>query len=293
MAVDGTNLVHRYYHALESTQLRNSDGVALWAVHGVLGGIAKYLEATQASSLVVGFDMAGGCSSRKALAPSYKQGRAQTPDELRSQLAASRELLELCGIVILEVHDWEADDVLASCVARVEEADNQAVIVSSDKDAHQLVSERVVVYKPEGTFVDDAALVAKYKISGKRWVEYAALIGEGADNLAGVNGIGPARAAKIINHFDDVETAIAQPDALRGVVGDKVTESLLDGVEVFRRNRQVGTLRRDLELDLSKVKLTHLDPEWIRLCALGAELGQAGARLAGAVERTRRANETR
>jgi len=288
LGLDGTNLLHRSFYALESTQMTDKDGRAIWAVHGLVNLIAKYIDELQPSSLMVAFDLPGGCPSRKALAPSYKQGRSAPAPELVDQLALVHVILEAAGVACGSVPDWEADDVLATLAQMAIDNQARAVVVSSDKDAHQLVGPTCAVYKPEGKLVTDVELQAKYAVTGSRWVEYAALLGEGADNLTGVLGVGPKRAAALIGAFGDIEDAISDPVATAGVVGAKVRDQLLAGVETFRRNRQVGTLRRDLVLDVSGVKLRDLDTERIRATMEEIGLRAAGSKLAGAVSRAQR-----
>jgi len=288
MAVDGTNLLHRSYHAMESTQMRDSNQQARWAIHGFVNLLAKHLDEVQPSSLIVAFDLRGGCPSRKLLAPSYKEGRNATPPELTEQLILLPQVLADFGVALGSVQDWEADDVLATAAQAAMNSGAEAVIVSSDKDAHQLIGGGVRVYKPEGIVMDEAALMAKYGIAGHRWVEYAAMIGEGADNLDGVMGIGPKRASALIAHFSDIEEAIANPQIASSIVGAKVADALVAGAGVFRRNRQVGTLRRDLDVDFSSVKLSGIDPEQIREVGLKYEIPAASTRLAGAVARRMR-----
>jgi DNA polymerase-1 len=259
MAVDGTNMVHRAYHAMENTQMRDEQGNPMWAVHGLVSMLSNFARAIQPSSMVVAFDAIGGCPSRKLLAPEYKGGRSQTPPDLLYQLPKCLEILRAMGVACVEVPDWEADDVLATIATVVAAAGSSSVIVSSDKDAHQLIDEHCSVYKPEGKFVTDVELFAKYGVAGHRWVEYAALVGEGADNLPGVIGIGPKRASALIANFADVEEAISDPTRAGTVVSAKIAAALVDGASTFRTNRLVGTLRRDLDLDLSRVRLHHID----------------------------------
>lgn len=282
---DGTNLLHRSFHALRETDMRAKDNSPRWAVHGVLGQVAKYLDATSPSSLLMAFDVRGGCPYRKELAPSYKQGRAETPEGLNDQLELAQTVLIEMGIAVGRVDNWEADDIMASGASSAVAAGAQCVLVSSDKDAHQMISDRVSVYKPEGILFDEEALMKKYSLSGARWVEFAALVGEGADNLTGVGGIGPKRALALIQAFGDIEEAISAPEDTARVVGKKIALALSEEAEVFRRNRLVGTLRRDLELDLTSVKISLLDTERIREVAGSYELFSAGARLATAVAR--------
>jgi DNA polymerase-1 len=288
LALDGTNLLHRSYHALENTQLRTEAGAARWAVHGLVSNIAKYVDVLEPTSLLVAFDVKGGCPSRRELAPMYKEGRASTPPELTEQLLLAAQVLAEMGVASLGIADWEADDILASAAQMATSSGANAIIVSSDKDVHQLVDDRVRVYKPEGYFVGTPELVAKYGITGGRWIEYAAMVGEGADNLAGVVGVGPKRAAALIGVFSDIEDAIGNESEAARVVGAKVAASLVAGADVFRRNRQVGTLRRDLTLDVARVKLAGLDPQCVAEVARRHGIPAAGTKLAGAVGRFQR-----
>lgn len=273
-------MAHRAFHAMSGTDMRRRDGSAVWALHGFVNLVAKFVDALGPTSLLLAFDSPGGCPSRKALAPDYKAGRSKAPDELHEQLAALPDLMRACGLAVCEIPDWEADDILASAVTLAGSHGANSVVVSSDKDCHQLVDGLCSVYKPEGILYDDAGLMAKWGVPGNRWVEYAALCGEGADNLEGVSGVGPKRAAALISAFSDIEDAIADPARAETIVGKSTAHKLVDGVEMFRRNRLVGTLRRDLEIDISSVKLNRLDTAVIQDALEQAELPAAGARLA-------------
>ena len=279
LALDGTNLVHRSYHALLNTDMR-AEGEPVWAVHGVINALAKYVDIHQPTSIVVAFDAPGGCPSRKLLAPTYKEGRSETPAELRLQLGVVQDVLVSMGVACIDYPDWEADDVLATLAERAGTAGARAVVVTSDKDAHQLVAHGISVYKPEGIDVDDAYLLQKYGIPGHRWVEYAALLGEGADNLSGVLGVGPKRAATLLGGLDDIEDGLADPARVDALVGAKVAAQLVAGTDVFRRNRRVGTLRRDLELDLSTIRVGGIDIDTVRAAGAAFGVPRAAGRLA-------------
>jgi DNA polymerase-1 len=283
LVLDGTNLVHRAYHAMAGTDMRSSSGEPLWALHGLVNLTVKFLNTAQPTSLLVAFDAPGGCPWRRSLVPEYKAGRAKSDPALSAQLAAAPDVLAAAGIAVCQVPDWEADDIIASAVAAASTAGAASVAVSSDKDLHQLVDDRCVVYKPEGNWVDTNALRDKYGVDGSRWVEFAALCGESSDNLTGVAGVGPKRAAAIIAAFDDVEDALADADAAADALGTTVAVKLAAGADMFRRNRTVATLRRDLDIDVSSVKLSRIDPQAARDALTAVELPAAGARLADAL----------
>lgn len=285
LALDATNLLHRAYYALEQTQMRNRSGAPVWALHGFVSSLAKYLEPTNPTSLLAAFDLKGGCPSRRALAPSYKQGRSPTPVELTDQLLILPEILAAFGVTVATTPDWEADDLLASAAASASASGARAVILSSDKDAHQVISDRVVVYKPEGVFADESYIVNKYQIAPSRWIEYAALVGEGADNLPGVSGIGPKRASTILGAFADVEDAISDPASLSRVTSPKIATALVEGADTFRTNRLVGTLRTDLTFDTTRLRLSNLDPAVIIGAGEHYEIPAAARRLVEALQR--------
>lgn len=285
LAVDGTNLAHRAHHALSNTRLRNNSGADAWVIHGVVGMLARAIETVSATSMLFALDSPGGCPQRRQWAPDYKAGRAPQDPELVRQLQAIGDQLTSAGIAVATADGWEADDIIASVATTAEGRGASVAILSSDKDLHQVIGEQCVVLKPEGHIVDEKALMAKYGVGGSRWVEYAALIGERADNLPGVSGIGPKRAAGLIAAVDDVEDAIARPQLAAQAVGKGPAKSLVAGAGIFRRNRQVGTLRRDLPVDISGLRLDRLD-----LGQTSEVLGQVGtpqsaAKLARAIRR--------
>jgi DNA polymerase-1 len=244
LVVDGTNLLHRCHHAMESSDLRNADGDPMWAINGLLGYSAKLLRTWRPRRAVIGFDL-DGCPTRKTLAPDYKAGRKPTAPALATQLAAAPDIIRAFGFSVGSVSGWEADDICATVATK---ARGTVAVVTADKDAHQLICDRVIVVKPEGTIYRDTNLIAKYGVPGRRWVEYAALVGEASDNLHGVDGIGPKRAADLINAYDDIEDALNNPADVTERLGRVVGEALPRGADAFRRNRQVATLRTDLTL---------------------------------------------
>ncbi len=282
LAIDGTNLLYRTYHALAGTD-RADERYPHWVLDGLLATLGKQVALHRPSSLVVALDGSGGCPWRLEHAPEYKAGRASTPEYLVSELRAAGDILGQLGIAWRTGGEWEADDVLATLATRASEMGARAVVVTSDKDAHQLVGEAVMVYKPEGIIVTDEMLSTKYGVTGARWVEYAALIGEQSDNLPGVVGIGPKRAAQIVNAFADVDEAFAGDGRASAVLGERIAGMLAAGEGAYRRNRLVATLRRDLDIDLGSLRINAGSAARVRETAgaLGVERG--GRSLANAL----------
>lgn len=287
LAIDGTNLLYRAYFALAETGRGLTSGEENWVVGSFVDSVARLIQTHQPTSVIIALDGEGGCPSRRVLAPLYKDGRADTPEVLREQLNKAAEIFSALGIASRMVPLWEADDVLATLAEMTNAKGVRSVIVTSDKDAHQLVGGTVSVYKPEGTLVSNESLQAKYGVTGNRWVEFAAMVGEKSDNLVGVMGVGPKKAAEIISAFSDVEEALSDRELAEARLGLRLSGLLYDGVEAFRRNRQVGTLRRDLEIPLNDIQLARLDPAAIIEAGERYGMARAGRNLARVVE-TRR-----
>jgi DNA polymerase-1 len=277
LGLDGTNLAHRVFHAGATTTSA--------VLHGFTAMVGRLVAEQRPTHLLVALDPPGGCAFRRTLAPEYKAGRPDTDPQLRAALDELPVVLTALGLSAPRVDGWEADDVLASLASAP--GIDRTVLVSSDKDLHQLISATVTVRKPEGATLDPQTLVARYGVTSDRWVEFAALVGEGADNLAGVPGIGPKRAAALLAATVDLE------EALSGVVDTVAVppaalRRLADHAELVRRNRQVGTLRRDLPLDLGSAQLTHLDPRAFHAAAVSVGLESACGQLTAFLARLRR-----
>jgi DNA polymerase-1 len=283
LAIDGTNLLYRAYHALAETDRGLASGEPNWVVGSFVDTVARLAQTHRPTSIIIALDGEGGCPSRKVLAPEYKAGRATTPEVLTGQLRAATEIFSDLGIASRMVPEWEADDVLATLATLTNARGARCVIVTSDKDAHQLVGGTVSVYKPEGVLVSNESLLAKYGVDGTRWVEFAAMCGEKSDNLPGVMGVGPKKAAQIISSFADVEDALANNELSSERLGARLSGMLVGGADAFRRNRQVGTLRRDLEISLDGIQLARLNPEDIELAGEKWSIARAGRNLARVV----------
>jgi DNA polymerase I len=284
LAIDGTNLLYRTYHAQVDTPRAQGEH---WVVGGFVETVSRLLLLHRPTSVVVALDGDGGCPFRKVLVPTYKAGRAETPDVLREALREAGEVLSALCVPWREETEWEADDVLATLATRADERGAKAVVVTSDKDAHQLVGGTISVYKPEGTFVSDEYLVTKYGVTGSRWIEFAALVGEKSDNLPGATGIGPKRAALVIAACGDVEELLLDPQLAQSRLGDRLAGMLREGGETFLLNRKVATLRRDLEVSLSELHVGRMDPELIRSGAASLGIDRVGRNLAAAVSQVR------
>jgi 5'-3' exonuclease len=280
LVLDGTNLLYRSFHALAGSGLSHA-GRPVWAVHGLLLQIAKAVEFSSPTHLVVAFDTPGGCPTRREIDPGYKATRKSPAEELTSQLTWAPMVLRQLGMLVSEVPGWEADDIIASYVTAAEHRGIDSLIVTSDRDAYQLLSAKVSLRTPDEKFIDLASLRQGHGVDPAGYALLAALRGEPSDNLPGITGVGPKTALKIVENFASLDELESADDARLGaLVGPKTLAAIRRDLHLARRTFEVARLRRDLPTDLDAARLSSLDPT--RVAPLLEELGlpAAGRRLA-------------
>ena len=287
LALDGTNLLYRSFHALSDTGLTHA-GRPVWAVHGLLLQIAKMIEATRPSHLLVAFDTRHGCAWRRELDPGYKATRTAPVPDLAQQLSWAPSALRQAGLLVCDDPAHEADDILASAVTMAEARGVSSVVVTSDRDAYQLLSPLVTVRTPENKVVTVESLLVSHGVSPQGYALLAALRGEPSDNLPGVQGVGDKLAARLVQTFgslDALETA--SDEDLRKVLGPKGILALRRDLHLARRSAGVATLRRDLPLPLETSTVAALDPSLVERALAECGLQTAGRRLAAALRPVR------
>jgi DNA polymerase-1 len=218
LLLDGHSLAYRAFFALPDS-LRTSTGELTNAVHGFISMLLRLLVERSPVAVAVTFDV-GEDEERTAAYEDYKAGRDEMPDELFSQIDRLHEVLPVLGIAVVEVPGVEADDVLAT-LATAGVADGYRVeIVTGDRDAMQLVDDDItVLYTLKGISevgtMTPAAVHERFGVAPARYVEFAALRGDGSDNLPGVPGVGPKTAANLLNEFGSIEGIYANIAAIK------------------------------------------------------------------------------
>nr|QZD57705.1 DNA polymerase I [Glycomyces sp. TRM65418] len=242
-------MAFRAFFALPAEKFATDDGQVTNAVYGFASMLINLLKAEEPTHVAVAFDVSRR-SFRTDEYPAYKDGRGETPEDFKSQIPIIQELLDAFGIKWLTKQNFEADDIIATLAARSEAAGLSTLISSGDRDAIQLVNEAVTLLYPVKGVTELArytpeAVEAKYGVTPDRYRDLAALVGEKADNLPGVPGVGPKTAAKWIVKYGSLDGLVAKVDEITGKAG----QSLRDHLDDVLRNHRVNCLVRDLELD--------------------------------------------
>lgn len=199
-----------------------------------------------------------GRSFRKEISPSYKANRPEREEALQHQIRLACEALRLDGFPVWSVHELEADDVIASGVARVLGMDDvSALVVSSDKDLLQLVGPRVrAMSAATGQVFDESAVLAKFGVAPSQMRDYLTLVGDSSDNVRGANGIGPKTAAKLLIDHNTIDGVYAALD--RGELAAGVAKSLTEFRARMPETQKLIALRTDAALpfeDLMKERV--------------------------------------
>ncbi len=256
LLIDGFNLAYRCFHALP--ELTSSTGVPTGALHGWCKSLWKLIDLEKPDSTLVFFDL-GESEARVALHAAYKAQRKPMPDPLRQQIDPIKALTRAMGLAGIEVAGVESDDLLASEAVALAKAGHDVVIVSSDKDFAQIVGEKIKIMLPPPSanpklgwrLLDAAGVQEKFGVPPAQIADYLALVGDTADNIPGIDGVGPKTASKWLADFGGSVEAVIQNAA--NLKPDRFLEKVAAEADRLRLNLKLTTL----DLALPPVK-----PEW-------------------------------
>lgn len=251
LVVDGHSLAFRAFYALPVESFTTSTGQPTNAVWGFATMLADVIAKEKPTHMGVAFDVKGG-TFRNKLMPDYKGTREAAPEDLLSQLPLIEKLLEGLGITYIIKPGYEGDDIIGTLATMGEDANFDTLVLSGDRDAFQLVDDRITVLYPGHHFknlkhMTPQAIVDKYKVTPEQYPDLAAMRGEGADNIPGVPGVGDGFAAKWINTYGSLENILDHA----GEIGGKKGQALAECRDQVRLNRKVNALVRDLDLGVT------------------------------------------
>lgn len=290
VAVDGNSLAHRAYFAYAQADLRDASGEPVGLLYGfaaLLAGVITQVRERwgEATHIVVGLDDPTR-STRKEAWPAYKATRAVKEPALRAQLDRLAALCADLGLAVACPPGGEADDVLAAAARLGRSGAARVVLATSDRDALGQAHGGVEVLllgngQSQWAWIDDAAVEARYGVSAARYGEYAALRGDSSDNLPGVAGVGPKRAAQLVAGCAHVRTLL---DGAPCGLGARVDQALAQGRAEVERNLSLMAPDESVSVVLDD---TALDASGLDVSAL-AEVGRRW-QIGGAVARLARA----
>ncbi|MCX6945028.1 MAG: 5'-3' exonuclease [Opitutales bacterium] len=282
LLVDGFNLAYRCFYAVP--ELTRADGFPTGALHGWVKSLWRLADQEKPVATLVFFDL-GGSQDRLALHAEYKAQRAEMPEPLRQQIAPIKAFTRAMGLVGIEQEGIESDDLLASQAVALAREGHEVLIVSADKDFAQVVDEHIKLLLPPPTanpklgwrVLDAAGVTEKFGVPPAQIADYLALVGDTADNIPGLMGVGPKTAAKWLAEFGGLEGVIAHAEALKP---ERFQAAVRTDADRLRMNLKLTTLN----LGLPTVAAT---PTQVQAGELYRLLGEMEMRSALAEARTR------
>lgn len=249
--VDGNNLLFRSYYATAYTGniMRNKEGFPTNGVYGFVNMINKIISDEKPEYMMVAFDI--GKTFRHEKYERYKDGRRETPDDLKVQFPVAKKILTAMGIKYLECAGYEADDIIGTISMWCEkDPEYEALIVSSDKDLLQLISDETVVKllkTKDYIWMDKKTFNDTYGFDPIHMIDLKALMGDASDNIPGVKGIGEKGAIKLVSEYKTIDNIYENIDKIKGAMQIK----LIDGKEDAYYSKDLVTIYREVPLDIT------------------------------------------
>ncbi|MDP9845019.1 DNA polymerase I [Streptosporangium lutulentum] len=249
LLLDGHSLAYRAFYALPEENFSTTTGQTTNAVYGFTSMLVNVLRDERPTHVAVCFDRSEPTFRHEEYSD-YKANRSASPDSFRSQMSLIHEVLDALRVPHLSLAGYEADDLIATLATRAAGQDMNVLIVTGDRDALQLVDDRVTVLMTRVgisnmTRFTPEAVVEKYELTPAQYPDFAAIRGDSSDNLKNIPGVGEKTAAKWIREFGSLEELVNRVDEVKGKVGDK----LRDHLDQVLMNRRLTQLIRDVPLE--------------------------------------------
>ena len=264
--IDGSSYLYRAYHALPP--LESSKGQPTGAIRGVVSMIKRILEDHPESPVAAVFD-AKGKTFRNDMYKDYKANRPPMPEDLVAQIEPLHEIIKLLGIKLIVKTGVEADDVIGTLAEEANKLNLNAVISTGDKDMTQLVNKRVkVVNTMSGELLDENGVENKFGVGPNLIIDYLALIGDTSDNVPGVDKVGPKTAVKWLKEYENLDGIVKNAESIKGKVGENLRSSL----DQLQLSKELVTIKKDVDLELSVLDLKVDEPNQEKLNEIFKEL---------------------
>ena len=260
--IDGNSLMHRAFHAIRQP-MSAPDGRSTNALFGFFNMFIKLVGTFEPDGVICAFDK-GKPRVRMEMLPQYKAQRPPMDPALHEQFPMVKELLGALDVPVCELEGWEGDDILGTLARRGEAAGYEMLLFTGDRDMYQLATENVKIVSTKKGVSDVVIMTPEsvddlyHGITPELVPDFYGLKGDTSDNIPGVPGIGPKKAAALIVQYGNLDEVIAHADEVKGKMGENLRAHIDDAL----LSRKVATIRTDapIELDLADAKFPTFDP---------------------------------
>ena len=248
--LDALALVFRAYYALIRNPRITSKGRNTNAQFGFTNTLIDLLNNQKPSHMAVCFDTHAPTERHTDFAD-YKANRQEAPEDLLAALPDIKKIIQAFNIPVMELDGFEADDLIGTLAQQAAKAGYEVYMVTPDKDYGQLVSEKIKIYKPgyQGGDVEimgPEEVCAKWNIKDvSQVIDILGLMGDAVDNIPGIPGVGEKTAAKLLAEYSTLENVLANADAIKGAMGEKVR----NGKESAILSKKLATIITNVPVD--------------------------------------------
>lgn len=250
--VDAYALIFRGYYAFIKNPRINSKGMDTSAIMGFMNSLLDVIKREKPDHLAVCFDK-GGSEARNEMFSEYKANREETPEAIRIAVPYIERILKAMNIPIMVKEGYEADDIIGTLAKKAEKEGYRTYMVTPDKDFAQLVSENIFMYKPgfRGGYETWGIPQVQEKFEVERpeqVIDLLGMMGDSADNIPGLPGVGEKTAKKFIKEYGSLEGLLENADSLKG----KMKEKVIDNAELGKLSKKLATIMLDVPVEFDE-----------------------------------------
>lgn len=264
IVIDGSSLIHRAFYALP--ELKTKEGIYTNSIYGFLGMFYKILDEYEPEYVCVAFDKKGPTFRHKEY-KEYKGHRDKTPTELSQQFPIMKEILKTMNIKVLEMDEFEADDIAGTLSRKGEQEGLEVYLITGDKDYLQLVTDntKVLLTRKGITNVDEYSkntFIEEYGIEPDQLIELMGLMGDPSDNIPGVPSIGEKRGLTLIKDYGSIDGVYENIDK---ITAKKMKENLVENKDLAYLSKMLSKIITNVDLELGIEDLRIGETDWKKL----------------------------
>lgn len=290
--IDGNSLMNRAYYALP--ELMNKKGQHTNAIYGFANILLKIMDTYKPSHISVAFDLKAPTFRHKQY-DAYKGNRKKMPDELREQVEPLKKMIDAFGINRIELEGYEADDLIGTVAKNFEQDGFEVYIITGDKDALQLVSDKIkVLFTKKGISeldeYDPDKMTEKYELTPQQFIDLKGLMGDQSDNIPGVAGIGEKTGIKLLKEYGSIENIYMNIDE----ISKSIKAKLEAGYDMAFLSKSLATIMVDIPLELKVDEFEKKDIDKNTLISLFSEfefnslIGKVGNDESGLIDKVQK-----
>lgn len=257
LLIDGNSIMNRaFYGIMSNKMLTTKDGKYTNAIFGFLSIMFKNMEEVEPKYMMIAFDSKTAADTRKKIYEGYKKSRHGMPNELAEQMPIIKEILRAMNIKIVELADYEGDDILGTYAKKMAKQEKEVYILSGDRDLFQLVEENIIIRIPrtkmgktETEIYTKEKIEEEYGLEPIDLIEVKALMGDQSDEIPGVPNVGPKTGTSLIQKYKTIENLYKALESGEADLTSKLKDTLIKNKDLAEISKEIGTINVNVPLN--------------------------------------------